>query len=276
MNTILSFQNVELNYHSQNGETKALSDISFNVFDKEFIAIVGPSGCGKTTILSLVSGILKPSSGVITISSFGDSGPKMPQTSKNFFAKLFSKKQATQNNIGYMFQRDHLFEWRSIWQNVCLGLEIQNKLNEDSIKYVESLLQKYGLWDFRNKYPRQLSGGMRQRVALIRTLALCPQILLLDEPFSALDYQTRLNVCDDVHKIITTEQKTAILVTHDISEAISLADRIIILSERPAIVRKIIQVDLQEFGTPFHRRESPLFSTYFEKIWKELETKDAK
>lgn len=243
--SILKLTDVSLNYHSKKGETPALKNISFEVNENEFIAIVGPSGCGKTTILSLISGLLKASSGSITT--------------------------LNDDQIGYMFQRDHLFEWRTIWQNVVLGLEIQKKKNQKNFEYIESLLKKYGLYEFKDKFPRELSGGMRQRVALIRTLALNPQILLLDEPFSALDYQTRLNVCDDVSNIIACEKKTAILVTHDISEAISMADKIIILTPRPASVKKILSIDLKQYGSPFHRRECREFSKLFDEVWKDLE-----
>lgn len=245
--SILQLKDVSLNYHSIKGETQALQNITFDVQENEFVSIVGPSGCGKTTILSLIAGILKPSSGEII------------------------QHEKTDNFIGYMFQRDHLFEWRSIWQNVTLGLEIQKKKNTQNLEYVTKLLKNYGLYDFKDKFPRELSGGMRQRVALIRTLALNPKILLLDEPFSALDYQTRLNVCDDVSNIIKQEKKTAILVTHDISEAISMSDRIIILTPRPAKVKKIMTLNLQDYGTPFERRECPEFSKLFNTVWKDLE-----
>ena len=245
--SLLKLNNVSLNYHSLKGETPALRNITLDVNENDFIAIVGPSGCGKTTILSLIAGILKPSGGEIII-----------EENKN-------------NYIGYMFQRDHLFEWRTIWQNVIIGLELQKKKNKENYDYIESLLKKYNLYDFKDKFPRELSGGMRQRVALIRTLALNPKILLLDEPFSALDYQTRLNVCDDVSNIIKSEKKTAILVTHDISEAISMADKIIILTPRPAEIKKILNLDLKKYGTPFQRRECPEFSKLFDIIWKDLE-----
>ena len=169
-----------------------------------------------------------------------------------------------------MFQKDNLFEWRTVKENVYIGLEIQKKKTKENTDYVDELLKKYNLWEFRNKYPRQLSGGMRQRVALIRTLALKPKILLLDEAFSALDYQTRLNVCDDVFSIIKQMNLTAILVTHDISEAISMSDKIIILSSRPATVKKEIKLDLSHLGSPFKRRESKEAKGYFEPIWSEL------
>lgn len=243
--SILKLTNVSLNYHSKKGETPALKNITFEVNENEFIAIVGPSGCGKTTILSLISGLLKPSGGKI---------------------EMFNN-----NQIGYMFQRDHLFEWRTIWHNVILGLEIQKKKDKNIFGYIELLLKKYGLYEFKDKFPRELSGGMRQRVALIRTLALNPQILLLDEPFSALDYQTRLNVCDDVANIIACEKKTAVLVTHDISEAISMADKIVILTPRPSSVKKILSINLKHYGSPFRRRECREFSQLFDEVWKDLE-----
>jgi len=243
---ILKLDKVSLTYFSNNGETQALKDISFSVSKGEFVSIVGPSGCGKTTILSLISGLIKETSGSITTdneSSF----------------------------VGYMFQKDNLLEWRTILENVYFGLELQKKKTKENIEYVNDLLKKYNLWEFRNKYPKQLSGGMRQRVALIRTLALKPSILLLDEAFSALDYQTRLKVCDDVYDIIKQENLTAILVTHDIGEAISLSDKIIILSNRPAIVKKQIRLDLAHLGSPFERRESSEAKSYFEEIWRELQ-----
>lgn len=243
---ILEFNKVYLTYFSDNGETQALKDISFSINEGEFVSIVGPSGCGKTTILSLVSGLIKPTSGEIIFNNINNSF------------------------VGYMFQKDNLFEWRTVKENVYIGLEIQKKKTKENTDYVDELLKKYNIWEFRNKYPRQLSGGMRQRVALIRTLALKPKILLLDEAFSALDYQTRLNVCDDVFSIIKQMNLTAILVTHDISEAISMSDKIIILSSRPATVKKEIKLDLSHLGSPFKRRESKEAKGYFEPIWSEL------
>lgn len=245
---ILKLDNVCLTYFSNNGETEALKNLSFEVNAGDFVSIVGPSGCGKTTILSLISGLIKTTKGTITIKT----------DSSNAF-------------VGYMFQKDNLLEWRTILGNVYLGLELQKRKTKENIEYVNNLLKKYNLWEFRNKYPKQLSGGMRQRVALIRTLALRPSILLLDEAFSALDYQTRLNVCDDVYKIIKQEKVTAILVTHDISEAISLSGKIIILSKRPATVKKQMKLDLQSLGNPLKRRESEQAKKYFEEIWKELQ-----
>jgi len=170
---------------------------------------------------------------------------------------------------GYMLQNDKLFEWRTIEKNVALGLEIQKKNTSDNIAYAQSLIEKYNLGEFKKHYPNQLSGGMRQRAALIRTLAFKPKILLLDEPFSALDFQTRLSVCDDVYRIIKEQNITAVLVTHDISEAISMADRIVVLSARPARVKSIHTIDIDK-PTPLGRREDPRFSKWFETILKEL------
>ena len=240
---ILKCEDVSLNYHTNKNELQALKNITFAVKNSEFVSIVGPSGSGKTTILSLIAGLIKPSSGTIT-----------------FLTK-------SQNPVGYMFQRDLLFDWRTIQENLLLGLEVQHKKTSENIAYVKTLATKYGLGDFLSHYPSQLSGGMKQRASLIRTLALRPEILLLDEPFSALDFQTRLDVCDDVYKIIKSEKKTAILVTHDIHEAISMSDRVIVLSARPACIAKIVEINFSKNLTPFERREQPQFNEYFDKIW---------
>ena len=250
MKKVLNFDKVNLIYHTKDNEIEALKQVSFSIEDGEFCAIVGPSGCGKTTILSLIAGLLKPTSGEITLDG----------------------ENADVSKIGYMFQKDHLFEWRTIWQNVILGLEVKGKKKDEQLlENAKILLEKYGLKDFVKNKPRELSGGMRQRVALIRTLATDPKILLLDEPFSALDYQTRLNVCDDVYNVIKSENKTALLVTHDISEAVSMADKVIILSKRPAYVKKIMKIDLTAYGTPLKRREAPEFRDLFDEIWKEIQ-----
>ena len=254
-NTLLTMQDICLTYHTKQGETKALDKVNFMVNEGEFVSIVGPSGCGKTTILSLISGLLKPSSGKILVNE--------------------NEVNGRNDLTGYMFQKDNLFEWRTIWQNVILGLEITKTKTAENLNYVEDLLKKYGLFNFKNAKPSQLSGGMRQRVALIRTLALKPKILLLDEPFSALDFQTRLNVCDDVYSIIKEEKQTAILVSHDISEAISMSDKVIVLTKRPAQVKTIFNINLPE-KSPFHRRENANFSILFDKIWKELQTGEKK
>lgn len=244
----LSMKGVSLTYQTLEGETQALKDININIKSGDFVAIIGPSGCGKTTILSLIAGLIKPSSGEILVEG--------------------NTVKGTGGDVGYMLQRDQLFEWRTIESNVFLGLEVQKNLNEETKTYAVNLLKKYGLGDFLKHLPNQLSGGMRQRAALIRTLSYRPKILLLDEPFSALDYQTRLNVEDDVHNIIKSEKKTAILVTHDISEAISLADKIIVLTPRPATVKHIYEIDID--APPLARREDKRFPIWFDKIWKDI------
>lgn len=190
MKKILEVKDICKTYQSQNGEIEALKNISFDICEGEYISIIGPSGCGKSTLLSIISGLENKTSGEIYIDG----------------------------KIGYMLQKDNLLEWRTIYKNVLLGLEIQKENTPENRAYVEELLKKYGLYEFKDKYPTQLSGGMRQRVALIRTLAIRPKILLLDEAFSALDYQTRLMVTEDVYKILKAENITALMVTHDISE----------------------------------------------------------
>ena len=255
MNEILKLENVNYFYQTKNDEIFALKDISFSVKEKEFVSIVGPSGCGKTTILSLTAGLLKPSSGKLILDGS---------------EKIDTKK------IGYMFQRDMLFDWRTVWKNITLGLELQKPDNlDEKLAFAEELLKKYSLYNFKNKKPRSLSGGMRQRVALIRTLVMEPKLLLLDEPFSALDFQTRLTLCDDVYEIIKSEQKTAVLVTHDISEAISMSDKIIVLSNRPAVVKDLIELKLSG-ETPLKKREDSSFSGYFDLIWRELTNEENK
>lgn len=249
----VDIKNICMNYHTITSETIVLKNISFSVKEEEFLTIVGPSGCGKSTLLNIIAGLLTPSKGKIYIHE--------------------NKIRTLEKNIGYMFQKDQLFEWISVWENVILGLKIQKIFTEKNKDYVISLLRHYGLWNFRNHYPKQLSGGMRQRVALIRTLATNPDVLLLDEPFSALDYQTRLKISNEVFKIIRDEKKTVIMVTHDIPEAISMSDRIIILSNRPAEIRKTEIVNFsKEYSSPLKRREAPNFRLYFNSIWKELDS----
>ena len=251
MEPLLELRDIHYAYHSINGETHALSNISFSVSDGEFIAIVGPSGCGKSTLLSLICGLIAPESGTILLR-----GREMKDS---------------HTEIGYMLQKDHLFEWRTIYQNVMLGLEIQKKITAEFKERVEKMLYTYGLTRFRDCRPSELSGGMRQRAALIRTLALNPDLLLLDEPFSALDYQTRLSVCDDIASIIKKENKTAILVTHDLSEAISAADRVIVMTSRPARIRSIVPIHMEMTRrTPLKSRNAPEFKDYFNQIWKEM------
>ncbi len=246
MKKILELKEVSLTYHTLHDEINALDNLSFCVNEGEFVSIIGPSGCGKTTVLSLIAGLIKTSKGKIIIG--GDN---------------------RNTNIGYMLQKDHLFPWRNIEKNVFLPLEIKKICTAENKKFASDLLDKYGLKNFKKNYPEELSGGMRQRVALIRTLSIKPDLLLLDEPFSALDYQTRIAVCDDVYNIIKSEKKTAVLVTHDISEAISMSDKIIVLTERPAKVKTIFTPNIKG-NAPLQRRESPDFSLWFEKIWKEL------
>ena len=244
MRPMLSLHDVTLSYHSLSGETKAVSHLSFSVEEGEFVTIVGPSGCGKSSILSMLAGLIPPSSGSLSVNG----------------------------NIGYMLQKDHLLEWRTIRRNAQLGLELHGKLKQENIAFVDHMLDQYGLGDFKDRFPSELSGGMRQRAALIRTLAVRPDILLLDEPFSALDYQTRLSVADEIGTIIRKEGKTALLVSHDISEAISLSDRVIVLSGRPARLKKIHTISLSvENHTPMKAREAPEFREYFNQIWKELD-----
>ena len=253
MEQVLELKNIHYAYHTLDGETPALTDISFALNKGEFVSIVGPSGCGKSTLLSLISGLLEPEKGLIKING------------------KYLKESTT--NVGYMLQHDELFEWRTIYNNVILGLEIQHMLTARTRERAHDLLDLYGLRQFESSHPSELSGGMRQRAALIRTLVLEPDLLLLDEPFSALDYQTRLTVGDDIGQIIRKEGKSALLVTHDLSEAISLADRVIILSGRPATIRQTIPLifDL-DADTPLNRRNAPEFKTYFNLIWKELNT----
>lgn len=247
----LSFDDVSFAYHNLKGETQAILNLSFDVKEGEFVAIVGPSGCGKSTLLSLISGILEPEDGSITF-----------QTDKKPM-------------IGYMLQRDHLFEWRSIWSNCILGLEIQNKKTPEYLEMAEYLLKEYGLYDFRHKKPKELSGGMRQRAALIRTLVLNPDLFLLDEPFSALDFQTRLEVSEDISAIIRSRKKTVVLITHDLQEAISLSDRVLVLSQRPAHIVKDIPIHLTRLALgPLAARNAPEFNDYLNLIWEELKEKE--
>ncbi len=242
MKEVLRFENVSMHYHSKQGETIAAENLTFSVEEGEFVAIIGPSGCGKTTLLSLAAGLLSPTSGEVKTNGC---------------------------SFGYMLQKDELFPWRTIEKNIFLPLEIKRTNTEEHRTRALALAEKYGLKQFLKSYPSSLSGGMRQRAALIRTLAVDPDVLLLDEPFSALDYQTRLSVCDDVYKIIRTEKKTALLITHDISEAISVADRILVLSHRPAHVTASHALSFPE-SEPLKRRENKEFSKWFEILWKEL------
>lgn len=252
VNELLKIKNVSKIYQAKNGEIEALKNINFSVNRGEFVSIIGPSGCGKSTLLSIIAGLEDKNRG-------------------NFYIDG-EESVGVSSKIGYMLQKDSLLEWRSIYKNVIFGLEIRKINTPENRRYVEELLKKYHLYEFKDKYPSQLSGGMRQRVALIRTLAIKPKILLLDEAFSALDYQTRLMVTEDIYEIIKNENVTTLMVTHDISEAISMSDRIVVLTARPASVKTIYNIDFEiEKRTPLSVRESPKFSKYFDIIWKELD-----
>ena len=252
MEPLLEINHINYAYHSMQGETPALQNIHFTVCKGDFIAVVGPSGCGKTTLLSLIAGLLLPEEGEILLN-----GKRLQEQSNN--------------PIGYMLQKDHLLEWRTIYKNLTLGLEIQKKCDRKHLAIIDELLKTYGLWDFRNAYPRHLSGGMRQRAALIRTLALSPDVLLLDEPFSALDYQTRLNVSDDIGSIIKEKEISTLLVTHDLAEAISMSDRVIVLTKRPGTIKTIVPIHFNmENRTPKSVRNTPEFNEYYNKIWEAL------
>ena len=245
-NNILEIKNLSKTYHSKDGETLAIKDLNLTIKDGEFVAIVGPSGCGKSTLLSILCNLEKKSDGEIN----------------------FSKKEI---KLGYMLQEDSLFPWLNILNNSLLGLKVQKKLTTENKEKVLKLIETYGLKDFTQKYPNSLSGGKRQRVALIRTLAIDPDILLLDEAFSALDYQTRLAVSDDVWKIIKKEKKTTIMITHDIAEAISMADRVIVLTSRPAKVKKIYNIEMKDKNSPINNRKCPEFSKYYDMIWRDID-----
>lgn len=246
MTKLLEIKNLKKNYNTKMGEVEAIKDLNIDVYDEEFLCIIGPSGCGKSTLLNILTNLETPTKGQI----------------------IYKKKDL---KIGYMMQVDCLFPWLTILENATLGLAITHKLTKENVEYTKNLLKKYGLKDFMNKYPEQLSGGMKQRVALIRTLATKPDILMLDEPFSALDYVSRLMVSDDVYKIIKEEKKTVIMITHDIAEAISLADRIIVLSKRPTTIKKVYNIELTNKKTPIENRKAKEFSYYYDILWKDLD-----
>lgn len=251
--SLISISNLSLTYYSLKGETPAIDNLSFSIEKGEFVSIIGPSGCGKSTLLNIISGLLKPSNG------------KIIYNDKDIKNRL--------DKMGYMFQKDYLFGWLSVRSNVMLGLKIKGLDTDENIERADRLLENYQLDRFKNHKPAELSGGMRQRVALIRTLALNPDVLLLDEPFSALDYQTRLKVCDDVKGIIKKESKTAIMVTHDLGEAISTSDRIIVLTKRPAKLKLDVKIEFNnKEATPFQRRKEPEYNEYFNLLWKEIDT----
>lgn len=255
MQPLLSLQDISYAYHNLKGETPALSHISMDIFSGEFLAIVGPSGCGKSTLLSVIAGLLAPESG--SIYCRGELLP--PQT------------PCRSVKIGYMLQRDHLFEWRSIYRNVILGLELNHTLTRENTAYVLQLLKDYDLYAFKDKKPSELSGGMRQRAALIRTMAVRPDLFLLDEPFSALDFQTRLNVSADIANIIRSTDKTAVLITHDLSEAITLADRVLVLSKRPAGIKCEMPIRFPVGRLdPLEIRNTSEYQRYFNHLWEVL------
>ncbi|MCI6265495.1 MAG: ABC transporter ATP-binding protein [Erysipelotrichaceae bacterium] len=239
-NPILTIKNLSKTYYTKEKEILAINDLSLTINENSITAIVGPSGCGKSTLLNIIGNLEEKTSGKI----------------------IFNK-----NKIGYMFQNDCLFPWLTILDNCLLGLKIEKKLTKEKKEYVINLLTNYGLKDFIYSYPNNLSGGMRQRVALIRTLATSPDLLLLDEPFSALDFETRQLVSDDVYKIIKKEHKTTIIITHDIEEAIAIADTVIVLSSRPAKIKKIFNIQLTDAKTPTHNRTCKEFNDYYKKIW---------
>lgn len=251
MEKVLEVKNISKKYQNKEGEVIALKGINFEINQGEFVSIIGPSGCGKSTLLSIIAGLEEKTTGEIYIDGEKVDGPS--------------------SKIGYMLQRDCLLEWRNILSNTMFGLEVKGKKDRESREYVESLLKKYNLYEFKDKYPSELSGGMRQRVALIRTLAVKPKLLLLDEAFSALDYQTRIMVTNDIYEILRKEKITALIVTHDISEAISMSDRVLVLSKRPGTIKDICKIDFEtENRTPINTRENPKFSKYFNTLWKEL------
>ena len=245
-NKLLEVVNLSKIYHDRDGETKALEDVNFSVYENEFISIIGPSGCGKSTILSILSKVDSKSNGEIKYKN------------NNF-------------KVGYMLQKDCLFDWLTVLDNCLIGLKIRKELTKERKNKVIELLNTYGLKDFKDKYPNSLSGGMRQRVALIRTLAIDPDILFLDEPFSALDYQTRLSLSDELYQIIKNEHKTVIMVTHDIAEAISMSDRIIVLTKRPGTIKNIYNIELKKKNLPTKNRTDEYFLKYYDLLWKELD-----
>ena len=235
----LELNNISKTFSMDIGDYLVLDNINLRVENSEIVGIVGPSGSGKTTILNIISGIIKPTNGELKVNG----------------------------KMGYMFQKDLLFEWRTIWKNLLIGLEITKQNDKIHQEKIKKRLEKYGLDEFINNYPSELSGGMRQRIALIRTLSTDPNILLLDEPFSALDYQTRLLIADDIYEVIKSEKLTSILVTHDISEAISMCDRIVVLTQRPATIKKIIKLEFDKSLSPLERRKEHVFQRYFDEVW---------
>ncbi len=244
MNNILEIKKITKNYHTKEGEIKALNNINLNIKKDEIISLVGPSGCGKSTLLAIISGLDKDYTGII------------------------NKKDNLK--MAYMLQSDALLPWLTIYENAILGLKINHALTKENLEYVDYLLNLYKLKEFKDNYPKSLSGGMKQRLALIRTLAMKPDILLLDEPFCALDGQSKLLISEDVYQICKKEKKTVILVTHDIEEAITFSDRVIVLSERPAEIKRIINIAIPNKSSILERRKDKLKEEYFDLIWKDL------
>lgn len=246
MTKFIELSNIGKKFNTIDGEIEAIKNISFDVLEGDFVAIVGSSGCGKSTLLSIIAGLNKQSVGDF---SFRQESPR----------------------IGYMLQEDALFEHLTIMDNILLGLKILKQDTEENKEYALNLLKKYNLESFKDKYPRELSGGMKQRVALIRTLAIKPDLLLLDEPFSALDYSTRLNLSNDVYDIIKSYGKTTIMITHDIGEAVSMASKVIVLSKSPAVVKSIYKIELENKTNPMDNRKDEKFNYYFDLIWNDLD-----
>jgi NitT/TauT family transport system ATP-binding protein len=243
MDFLLQFDSVSKTFFTSTNSTFVLNNLNFKIKNNEIVALVGPSGCGKSTILNLISSLEKPTEGKIILNG----------------------------KIGYMFQKDALLPWRNVFNNICFGFEINKSKSIENIKYAEELLKKYKLYDFKDNYPNELSGGMRQRVALIRTLANNPNLLLMDEPFSALDYQSRLAISDDIYNILKKEKKTMIMVTHDIAEACSICNKVIVLSNRPATIKNIYNIELENRSTPINNRKDKNFSYYYDMIWKDID-----
>jgi len=249
--SVVELEHITVTYHTPSGETRAVEDLSLRIEDGEFVSIVGPSGCGKSTLLSVIAGLVRPDRGEVRVGGLPVRGPNPA--------------------VGYMLQQDHLFDWRTVLDNCLLGLEVQGRRTPSAVARVRRLLRDFGLGEFAHRFPAQLSGGMRQRAALVRTLAMDPKVLLLDEPFSALDYQTRLQLEDEVSQILRPQGRTVVLVTHDIAEAVSMADRVIVLTHRPARVKREYVIDLHPRRSPVQVRESPDFSRYFRDIWRDLD-----
>jgi NitT/TauT family transport system ATP-binding protein len=251
--SFLEIKNVHHTYFTKTSANTALSDVSIQIEEGEFISFLGPSGCGKTTLLSIIAGLFPPTEGEI------------------FLEKKPIKHSS--NQMGYMLQQDYLFPWKTIEDNIYLGLKLSNRLNETSRKHALGLLHEMGLSGVAKQFPKQLSGGMRQRVALVRTLVTEPKILMLDEPFSALDYQTKLKLEDLVSTTLKAFGKTAILVTHDIGEAIAMSDRVFLFAANPGRVHKVFTIPEElKILTPFEARNNEQFSNVFQTIWKELES----